>query len=173
MPAPPPESEPAMVTAIGGHLRARLRQRRIDDAAQFARRRRRILAPATAPRSPTTPSAPAAITGAALPALMPAMPQIGKPGLRAMQRLDDARHAGDADRRILVVLRGGRHRRRRCRHSRSDRVGAASACAAVLMVSPMIGVGPEQPPRIRRRHVVPADMHAVGSRRRARHRRGR
>ena len=79
-----------------------------------------------------TPSAPASITGAALPALMPAMPQVGKSGLAPMQRLDDARHAGDADRRFFGRPSTSCRRRRRCRHSRSDRDRCASArCATV------------------------------------------
>ena len=42
-------------------------------------------------------------------------------------------------------------------------MGAASACATVLIDSPMMRLRAEQAPRILDRHVVLPDMHAVGA----------
>ena len=81
MPAPPPESEPAMVTAIAvisssawpAPHRRRAEFRPPPHVGSFASDSAEIT---------ETPSAPASITGAALAALMPAMPQVRKPGFR-------------------------------------------------------------------------------------------
>ena len=109
-----------------------------------------------------TPSAPASITAAALLASMPAMPHTGKSVLARAQRRHDRAQAANTDRRIRIVLRGGRidaadariidcleRRRIRQRH-RLDR-------------QPDDGRWPEQPPRVCGRHVVLPDMHAVGA----------
>ncbi len=109
------------------------------------------------------PSAPAAITSAALLASMPAIAPTGMPGARARMTPAMRRASRPADRRLGIVLRRGRDTRRRCRHSRGPSSGALSACATVLIDSPMIALAAEQTPRIRDRHVVPADMHAVGA----------
>ena len=67
MPAPPPESEPAMVSAIGGHRRPRS----ASAASTTARNSRAAACGSGASDSAEitdTPSAPAPITAAALPA---------------------------------------------------------------------------------------------------------
>ena len=163
MPAPPLESEPAMVTAIGGH-------RALAPPAPRRRRARSSRAAALGSGASdsaeitATPSAPAAMTSAALLASMPAMPQVGRSAFARAERRDDAREAGNADRRIGIVLRGrGEDAADADIVEQIDRRGLRLRDG--LDRSPMIASGPSSRRASCDRHVVLADMHAVGARR--------
>ena len=92
MPAPPPESEPAMVSGDRGHRPPSARASAPSTTrAQVARRLGRSRRASDSAEITATPSAPAAITSAALAASMPAMAQIGKFALARADRVDDRR----------------------------------------------------------------------------------
>ena len=160
MPAPPLESEPAMVSAIARHAAprcasARSTMPRSSCAAAFgsgASDRAEITA---------TPSAPAAITSAALEPSIPAIAAIGHSRRALAHDCGDLAQAGHTDRRIGIVLRPrGEHAADRNIVEMLERRGVGLRYG--LETSPMIALRAEQQPRIAGRHVVPADMNAVG-----------
>ena len=109
-----------------------------------------------------TPSAPAAMASPALLASMPAMPHNGKCRRPPAENIGDARQTRRSDRRIGIVLRGGREhaadadvieeidRRRLGLRHRLDRKSDDRA-------------GTEEPPSILDRHVLLSHMDAVGA----------
>ncbi len=151
-----------MVTAIGGAHHA---PRFASVASTMPRNVRAAAAGSGASDNAemtATPSAPAAITSAALLASTPAMPQTGSFALRRFNTLDDARQPGGPDRRFLLLFR-----QRDIDAARADivdqidRRGFGFGHRFDRQADDR--AGPAKPPRIRDRHVVRPEMHAVGA----------
>ena len=141
MPAPPLESEPAMVTAIAVMRVARRSSAPSTTARRFVRGLRRIGRERQRRNHRHAVGAGRDHIGG-IAGIDAGNAADRKSGLARAHRLHDIAQAGNADRRRGVVLRAGRDRPRRCRHSRSDRAARPRACCTVLRLRPMMAVRP-------------------------------
>ena len=154
-----------MVTAIGGHRRVRSRQRARRRPPRAARARPRAGSAASDSAEITaTPSAPAAITSAGVVGV-DAGDGADRKARRSRARIASAiarrpsRPIGARGLSFDVVRVDAADRRR----SRADRAARPRACATRLDRQPDDGAAAEQPRASAGRHVVLADMHAVGA----------
>ena len=160
--APPPESEPAIVERD----RHAIILPRFASVASTMPRNARAAAAGSGVSDiaeiTATPSAPAPMTAAALIASMPAMPAERQFGRAPMQGLDDAGETLRPDRGVLLLLR-------------QRRIDAAGTHIVDQFDGRGLGlrhgfdrqaderIRSEQPPCILDRHIVRAEMNAVGS----------
>ena len=105
MPAPPPESEPAMVSAIGNaHHVPRFASIGVDDIEQARARAAAGSGASDSAEMTATPSAPAAITSAALLGVDAGDAAHRQVRRAAVQRGDNPRQALRADRRFFCCF---------------------------------------------------------------------
>jgi len=162
MPAPPLESEPAMVSRSPSCGALGL-DRGVDERAQGARRRLRLYGRDHAEMT-AIPSAPARITAAAFSSLNAGNRPTGSCAARAAQKFAQAAQTGRARWEGPVVLAS------RWQYAAdAGIVDGASASPptsdSFLTDMPMIAAAAEEPPRRGGIEIVAAEMNAVGARR--------